>query len=143
MRYLYSPANLLNLLDLENYFQDVVDRGLPRRSNTSNYPRVNAWLKDDAVILTAELPGADPGKIDISIQDSKLVISGSIPCRERKDGETYLRSERRTGNFHRELDMPFRISRDGVTAEFKNGLLRLTASRAEDDKPKKIAVTAG
>ena len=93
------------------------------------------------MILAAEIPGVDPQSVEVSVQNSKLTLSGSIATHEKKEDEFYIRSERRAGSFLRELELPFRIDSAKVAAKCKNGILTLTLPRAEEDKTKKIAIT--
>ena len=113
-----------------------------KHSNFSSFPKVNVWKNNDAVLITAEVPGIDPSEIDLNAKAGKLVISGEIKGRARVEGDAYQRNERSSGKFHRELNLPFRINPETVSATHKNGILRITLERAEEDKPKKITVKA-
>ncbi|NJN44441.1 MAG: Hsp20/alpha crystallin family protein, partial [Anaerolineae bacterium] len=52
----------------------------------------------------------------------------------------YHRQERGYGKFTRSLELPFRVDANGIEATFAHGVLHITLPRAEEDKPKKIAV---
>ena len=110
------------------------------RSDFSSFPKVNVWKNNDAVLITAEVPGIDPTEIDLNVKADKLVISAEHQQRSRVEGEAYQRSERSSGKLHRELSLPFRINPESVNASCKNGILRITLGRAEEDRPKKITV---
>ena len=112
------------------------------RSHSSSFPKVNVWKNNDALLITAEVPGINPSEIDVNAHADKLVISGEVRGRARAEGDAYQRSERPSGKFHRELTLPFRVSPESVSALYKNGVLRITLGRAEEDKPKKISVKA-
>ena len=107
------------------------------------YPKVNIWKNKEAVLVTAEVPGIDPKAIDLNVKADKLVISGELKGRDRVEGDAYQRSERSSGKFQREVTLPFRINQELVNASYKNGVLRVTLARAEEDKPKKITITTG
>jgi len=112
----------------------------PNRPTSRNYPAINGWIKDNTVIVTAELPGYAPEDIDISVVDQTLTIRGERkPC-ELKEGETFHRQERRCGKFQREVQLPFGINADKVEANFDNGVLSITLPRAEADMPRKISI---
>ncbi|MCL2669310.1 MAG: Hsp20/alpha crystallin family protein [Syntrophaceae bacterium] len=107
---------------------------------TQEFPLVNAWVGEGDVIATVELPGVDPGKVEVSIVGDTLTISG---LRERvalKEGESYHRQERSHGRFTRTLQIPFSVEADKVDARYDKGILRITLPRAEADKPRKISV---
>ena len=72
----------------------------------------------------------------------ELTLRGKVNLYEAAQGETYHRRERPTGEFLRKLQLPFRADSGAVKASYKNGVLRLTVPRSEEEKPKKIAVEA-
>jgi len=110
-------------------------RSVPR----GTFPAVNVYEQADAAVLTAEVPG-------VSVEDLHLAVLGdSVTLRgERKseagEGERYYRRERPMGTFERTLTLPAPIDPDSVTAEYRNGILRVRMEKAEEAKAKKIAV---
>jgi len=107
---------------------------------SSEHPPLNVWSNQDGLIVQAELPGFTADDIDISVVQKRLTVSGGREPEELKDGESFHRRERWSGKFERSLELPFEVKSDGVEAEFKNGLLSIRLPRAEESKPKKIAV---
>ena len=105
-----------------------------------SYPAMNVWTNQDGAMITAELPGVIPEDIDISVVGESLTLSGSRQLDELKDGEKFHRRERSFGKFSRTFQLPFWVEADQVEATFKNGVLHIFVPRAEEDKPKKIAV---
>lgn len=110
------------------------------RQLMGEYPRLNVWSCSDGIVVDAELPGADPKDVEVSVHEDELKISGRVNGRQLQEGERYLRRERPVGEFSRTLWLPFRASSDGVKASYKNGVLRVIVPRAEEDKPKRIEV---
>jgi len=104
-------------------------------------PPVNAWVGESDVVVTAELPGVDPSKVDVSVVGDTLTISGARDAEILKEGESYHRQERNHGRFTRSLQLPFHVEAGRVEAKYDKGILRITLPRAEADKPKKVAVT--
>lgn len=105
------------------------------------YPAMNVWTNQDSLTITAELPGVKSEDIDISVSGNSVTLSGTRQPDELKDGETFHRRERASGNFSRTFQLPFRVAADEVEASFKNGVLHLVLPQIEEDKPKKIAIT--
>jgi HSP20 family protein len=103
-------------------------------------PPVNAWVGEADVIVAAELPGVDPGKVEISVVGDTLTISGSRQAEALKAGDSYHRQERDFGRFSRTIQLPFHVEANKVEAKYARGLLKITLPRAEADKPRKIAV---
>jgi HSP20 family protein len=108
--------------------------------NNRVFPPVNIYPGKEDVLITAELPGVDPGAIDINILGDTLTLSGVRKEKELGDGEVCHREERPSGEFHRTLELPVRVNAEKVEARYGNGMLRLTLPRAEEDKPKQIKV---
>lgn len=108
--------------------------------NRNGFPAVNIYRDGDNLILHAEVPGADPEQIDISIKEQVLTLSGNRPqaC-DTKECKN-LRQERTLGDFKRTFRLPFRVEQDKVEASYSKGILKVVLPRAEADKPKKIAV---
>jgi HSP20 family protein len=109
----------------------------------STFPAMNVWMDKDDVIVTAELPGVAPDDIDISVVGDTLTLKGSRQPDELEKEGTYHRRERRYGTFTRSFQLPFQVEPDQVEATFGNGALQISLPRAEEDKPKKIAVKVG
>ncbi|MFW6107440.1 MAG: Hsp20/alpha crystallin family protein [bacterium] len=104
------------------------------------FPPVNVWTGRDDVVVTAELPGVDPAKIDLAVEGDTLTLSGSRELSSLKEGQSFSRQERPGGAFSRVVQLPFRADPAKVDAEYKKGVLRVTLPRLEEDKPKQITV---
>jgi HSP20 family protein len=111
-----------------------------RRENC--VPRLNAYSNEDGLLLTLEVPGVEPKELEISVRDHVLTIKGEVPAHPHKEGESFLRSERRTGSFLREVTLPFRVTDDHVKAEYRHGVVKLAIAKPEEEKPRRIAIQA-
>lgn len=134
----------LDLLNEVDRMQDQMNRlfqGVSAGSTTAS-PALNLWANEDALMASAELPGIDTNKLDISVNGDVLTIRGSYPEQQLKEGENWIRQERPEGAFTRSFQLPFRVESDKVDAKYRNGVLYLTLPRAEAEKPKRIAVKA-
>ncbi len=105
-----------------------------------DFTAVNVWSGQDDAVITAELPGIDPGKLDISVTGNILKISGSREPEAVRNGDGYYRRERFCGPFTRTLQLSFQADAARVDAKYEKGILQITVPRAESDKPKKIPV---
>lgn len=114
-----------------------------RAAARDSFPAANIWTGEDNALLTAEIPGVDPEKVEVTVKDSTVTIRGDRELDGLKEGESYLRQERGAGTFVRSFALPFRVDADKVTAHCRTGILQLTLPRREVDKPKKIAIAAG
>jgi HSP20 family protein len=109
----------------------------------SEFPAINIWADPDKAIITSELPGIDPEKVEISVNGKSITLRGSRTSEDACEGECYHRQERWQGQFTRTIDLPYLINTERVEARFNKGILHLTVPRAEADKPRKIAVKFG
>ena len=124
--------------------QDEMNRvfsGIDRPRATA-FPPVNVWSSPDGVAVTAELPGLDPSNLEISATDDNLTLQGELPSPLKEEGVTWHRREPRGGRFSRPIPPPFRIDADSVDASFRDGVLRISLARPEEEKPRKIEVKA-
>lgn len=106
------------------------------------YPPLNVWSSPEGLVLDAETPGVDPKDVEISVIGDELTLRGKINAQEVPAGETVLRRERPAGEFVRSLQLPFRANAGAVKATFKNGILRISVPRSEEEQPRKIAIEA-
>ncbi len=104
------------------------------------YPKTNLYSDTDKAVVIAELPGINPDELEITVHENTLTIKGERKAEELKEGHRYHLKERYEGSFQRNIRLPFRANLDGVKASYKNGLLKIEVPRAEEDKPKKIAI---
>jgi HSP20 family protein len=118
------------------------DHFTPTQSTQPVFPAVNVWRGDEAVAVTAELPGVDPAGIDISVKDNVLTITGERQAPQLPEGARWHRNERSFGKFSRTVRLPFAASDDKVEARMSNGVLRIVVGRPEEDKPRKIEIKA-
>jgi HSP20 family protein len=124
---------------------DRVFNQMPNRTwaGTSGYPAMNIWTSEDSALVTAELPGCNPDDLDISVVNETLTVTGSRQPEEVDENTTYHRRERSCGRFSRTFQLPFLVDASQVEAVFEKGILKITLPRAEEDKPKKIAIKSG
>jgi len=105
-----------------------------------DFPAVNVWRGENGAIVTAELPGIDPAKLDISVVGDSLTLTGIRELEPLKEGESYHRQERTYGRFARTLQLPFQMDAAKVEAKYEKGTLQITLPRVEAEKPKKISI---
>ena len=104
------------------------------------YPLVNISEDRDHLYVRAELPGVKAESLEITVQDSSLILRGErkIPTEEKQ--VNYHRREREAGFFRRVVALPARIQADKVEATCKDGILTIKLAKPEEVKPRKIQV---
>ena len=134
----------LDLLNEVDRLQDQMNR-LFQGSSTAQAvatPALNVWASENALMASAELPGIDTNKLDISVNGNVLTIRGAYPGQQLKTGDNWVRQERPEGSFLRVFQLPFQVETEKVEAKYRYGVLYLTLPQAEAEKPKRISVKA-
>ncbi|MGB9641272.1 MAG: Hsp20/alpha crystallin family protein [Anaerolineales bacterium] len=98
---------------------------------------------DDEYIVKASLPGMNPDDLEITYSGNTLTIKGEIKSEEEEKKGTYHLRERRYGSFARSITLPSNVKADKIEATYEAGVLKLTLPKAEEAKPKHIAVKSG
>jgi HSP20 family protein len=111
-------------------------------AGTTSRPAImpmDAWREGDAFVIELDLPGVRPDTLDIDVERNVLTVRAERPARNG-DWEM-LASERPTGLFSRQLVLGDNLDLDKLSANYEDGVLRLTVPVAEKAKPRKIEVT--
>lgn len=97
---------------------------------------------DEALLISADLPGVELKDIDISINEDTLCIKGEKRTEKEEKDKGYYRMERSYGSFHRLLPLPCSVDKDNVAATLKNGVLKITLPKTKESlkNEKKIVV---
>lgn len=99
---------------------------------------------DDHYVLTADLPGVDPGSVDVDVDNGTLTVSARRTAGS-DDYIQWLTNERFFGTYRRQLSLGDGVDAARISATYENGVLTVTIPLAEQAKPRKIDVshTAG
>lgn len=103
-------------------------------------PRVDVTEFDEQFELTAELPGLSREDVKVEVQDNVLTISGEKRSDHQAKNRNLFINERVFGTFRRSFQLPSNINQQSVSAEFKNGVLTIRIAKAEEAKPRQIAI---
>ncbi len=110
---------------------------------TGLFPALNVWEEGDTLYAEAEIPGVDPKEIEIEVVDNVLTLRGEKKSEHVEEGAGFHYTERRYGGFNRSIELPTSVDSDKVSAEYKNGVLKVTLPKHPELKPKRIAVKNG
>lgn len=144
MRYLNFLKEMEQLQhQMENTLRNVspfspsacASRHVPR-----HYPKINLREDEGCFYVDALMPGVEPKEIDISVLGNTLSISGERVALDTEDNVAWHRRERSLGRFCREVELPVEVNAGEITAESKNGLLKINLPKKAEAKAQKIAV---
>jgi HSP20 family protein len=97
----------------------------------------------EAVLVRAELPGIDAGKLDVTVEHDTLTIAGERQTEHEEREAGYHRREREWGTFRRSFTIPGRVEADKAAARYVDGILTVELPKAAEARPKQITVQAG
>jgi HSP20 family protein len=103
---------------------------------------MDAWRRGDVVEVAFDLPGIDPGSVDLTVERNVLTVKAERRW-ELQEGQQYLLRERPQGTFTRHIVLSDGVDLDKIEARYENGVLFVTAPVAETAKPHKIEIKAG
>ena len=129
------------------FFDDMLGNFLTEAGNGQMAEIMNAAMDvaetDQSFEVKMDLPGVCADQVDIQIDNNTLTVRGQrIKETEEKNQEKqYHRVERYSGSFSRSVVLPNSINEEETAAEFKDGVLRIVIPKAENAKPRKIAIS--
>ncbi len=122
--------------ELDRWFSDVA------RTPASAAMPMDLYRDGDVFVTRIDLPGVDPGSIDVDVDDRTLTVRAQRKA-ETTDEQKWLVRERPAGTFARQLTLGYGVALDRIGAEYRDGVLELRIPVAEEAKPRKISVTHG
>jgi HSP20 family protein len=134
LRTLQEEVNRLFSTNLTRSFDD---EGIGRGAWA---PSVDIYENKDQIVLEAELPGMKQEDFDLSIENNIITLRGERKFEKTEETDNYHRVERSYGSFTRSFTLPQTVSAEGATAEYSNGVLRVTLPKREETKARRIEV---
>jgi HSP20 family protein len=129
-----TPADLFsaNPFSLMRRMSEEMDRtfgsffGQSGRGSGTWFPAIEVAEQNGQLQVHAELPGIKPEDVKVEVTNDSLILRGERKSEnEQRSGGTY-RSERRYGEFYREIPLPQGVSPEDAKAQFRNGVLEIT-----------------
>ncbi|HCV44344.1 MAG TPA: hypothetical protein DGH68_12725 [Bacteroidetes bacterium] len=134
---LFEP--LLNFdHDLENMFKG--GWCAPAARSARQYPALDIAEYGNESVVVAEMPGVKKEDLKLSVQDGMLTISGERKAHQTPENSSWLRNEIRIGEFERTIQLPHDVKTDAITAELTDGVLRIVLPKADEVRPREIAI---
>lgn len=135
----------MNQLLEESFVPSRAARNGSRGGSVARPLPLDVYATQDEAVVIAAVPGMNPQELEITYNQSTLMLSGSVPTatesQQGKDATWYLH-ELWSGPFQRTVTLPFEVDAGKAKATFENGIVRISLPKAERAKPQKIAITA-
>ena len=103
-------------------------------------PAVDVFEDNDAITLKLELPEVDAKDVDIQVEANQLTVRGERKLEKSENRDNYHRIERTYGAFSRSFTLPNTVDTEHISAESKDGVLRVVLPKRAETKPRQIRV---
>ncbi|HYD79014.1 MAG TPA: Hsp20/alpha crystallin family protein [Paucimonas sp.] len=138
------PRDIFEELDnLHRQFQRAFEiepsiRGIAR----GGFPALNVGGTPQSVELYAFAPGLDPNTIEVHLERGVLTIAGerADDLSSREQEATVHINERFAGRFRRVVSLPDDVDPNGVSAQYRDGVLHISVKRREEAQPRRISI---
>ena len=105
------------------------------------FMHVDLYREGDQYVLSADLPGVDPGSVDVDVDGQLLTIRAQRTAAAH-DGVKWLTRERPNGDYLRQFSLGDGVDSEKISASYDNGVLSVIIPVSERAKPRKIEVKA-
>ena len=122
-------------------FRDL-DRLTQQLMGTASRPTMmamDAWRDGDEFIVEFDLPGVDPGSVDLDVEHNVLTVKAERPT--LNGDRELIAAERPRGVFSRQLILGDNLDTESVGASYSSGVLTVRIPVAEQAKPRKIQIS--
>ena len=103
-------------------------------------PLVDVAEDEKEYLITAELPEVKREDVKVTAEDGMLRIAGERKFEKVENGKKFHRVERAYGTFERCFSIPDDTDAQKLTAEYKDGVLKVHLPKVPAQKPKAVEV---
>ncbi len=133
-----EPFSLLRR-DIDSLFEDFWRSSVPTTAELKSVwmPTVNVSDNNECIRVTADLPGMEKKDVTVAIEEDRLVLLGSRSEEKEEKGRNWYRRECSSGEFRREIPLPWEIDAGKSTATMHNGVLTVELAKKPDGAQKR------
>jgi HSP20 family protein len=102
-------------------------------------PAVDIWESDQELVLMADVPGVRKDDVEINLDNDVLTISGRVTI-DQYDGLRPMYGEYNVGNYYRRFSLGEVVDQTKISADIKDGVLKVTLPKREKAQPRRITV---
>ena len=110
------------------------------RGGRTYIPNVDIVEQGSEILIVADLPGVQPGDVEIHYERGELTLHGKVAARQDLESTDYLLQEYGVGDFYRRFMVGEGIDDSQIEAELRGGVLTVHLPKAQEILPRKIAV---
>jgi HSP20 family protein len=128
---------------MDRFFEDFLAPATADSDETGLWawePKVDIADKDGHIEITADLPGVDKKDLVLDIDGRVLTLKGERSSENEVKKDNFYRRERSYGSFQRSFTLPAGVDSAQITANYKDGVLKVSIPKPADQEIKKIAI---
>ncbi len=137
-----------DLMNLQDSLVRAFDTAYGRKGSTEKEhapsaaftPAVDVFEDKDGLQIYVELPGVEQKDIDVQVEGNTLTLRGERKLDRESERQGYRLVERSFGAFHRTFTLPETVDAEHVSAEAKDGVLKIRLPKKAESKPRQIKV---
>ena len=103
-------------------------------------PAMDVYETEKEVVAEVNLPGIEPEKVEVSVKNQVLSVSGKTEEKKEEKEKGYWRREIKKGAFQRMVRLPCPVQEDKVEATYEKGVLKIVMPKAERPKEKTVKI---
>jgi len=133
---------VLDFTRLQDELTQLLDGTLGmRRAPAAGWtPAADVFEDAEGITFKFDLPEVEAKDVEVHLEDGTLTVRGERKLEREDQKDAYQRVERAYGTFTRSFSLPPTFDVEKVTAESKNGVLRVFIPKRAEAKPKSITV---
>jgi len=124
---------------MDRLFDDAFTRPIGAAAE-GQIPAIDMYQTDNDLVVRAAVPGLKAGDVQVDVTGDVLTIKGEFKQKDETGGKDYHLREQRWGAFERRVLLPTQIVADKARAEFEDGILTVSLPKADEVRPKQIAI---
>jgi HSP20 family molecular chaperone IbpA len=102
-------------------------------------PPTDIYETEAALTIVMEMPGTRKDDLDVSVEDDVLYVDGRVKF-DKYEGLQPVYTEYNIGHYRRSFALTNKVDQVKISAEMKDGVLTLVLPKAEEAKPRRIAI---
>ena len=130
----------MNRLFRDSFGPEAHDQSL---ATSSFAPPVDVYEDEHNITLKVEVPGIEEKDIDVRVENNTLTVHGERKFEKEEKEENFRRVERQYGSFTRSFTLPTSVDAEKVSANYDQGILKISLPKKAEAKPKQIKVKVG
>jgi HSP20 family protein len=125
--------------EIDKFFESPF-KGLSKKDSETAMPLLDISEDKNNIYVDADLPGFEQKDVKVKMKRDNLVISAETESKKEDEKKNYYHCERYQGSFYREVSLSQAVDAERISAKYKNGVLKVTLPKKEEEKEKEISI---